>query len=560
MKKYFNNFNFLLLVFFLINLLQAIFTPIARDEAYYWVYSQSLAWGYFDHPPIISLLIKMGTLIFKGVLGVRFMTVILMTFSLFLIWQLIPESNKNHKNAIVLFFLLIFSCPVFNIYGFITTPDVPLIFFAVVYLFVFQKFTKNATLLNTLLLGLVSALLIYSKYHGGILILISIISHIKILKRYNIYLAGLIALLLIIPHILWQYNNNFVTFDYHLNQRTDGSFNIQNIGDYLLGAFSILNPALLILIIIFTFKKKVDSSFNKTLIFTLWGFLLFFLIYSCRGRIEAQWIAVSAIPLIILLHNLILTSEKLFKTAKIIAVPSIIILLIARVVIVLPLPLKTEFHLKQKPFYEAINKAADEEKVAFVNSYQNAAKYYFYTGDIAFSFNQIDYRKNQYDVGDYEDDFNNKKVFLVGNWPSSWFDTLALETGDSILFKIVERFPLITKLNIEMENVDLEFENTVEDSVDISITNPYNYDIIFNSTDLPFRLQLLCRYKNEKYFINVVNQSDIDTLPANSTQKFNLKFIPQDIPVNEYSLIFTISPGYLYPQAVSGNYKVKILN
>jgi hypothetical protein len=41
-------------IWLLINLIQAYFTGIAHDEAYYWMYSNNLAWGYFDHPPMVS--------------------------------------------------------------------------------------------------------------------------------------------------------------------------------------------------------------------------------------------------------------------------------------------------------------------------------------------------------------------------------------------------------------------------------------------------------------------------------------------------------------------------
>lgn len=558
LRKYLNDFNFYLLIFFLVNLLQAIFTPIGKDEAYYWVYSQNLAWGYFDHPPLVAVIIKIGTLIFSSEIGVRLMTVILTTFSLSLIWKIIPEKNKTGKNSVILFFLLIFSIPVFNIYGFFTTPDVPLLFFAVLYLYIFEKFVKNSNLLNTLLLGLCAALLIYSKYHGGILIIISILSQIKILKKYNIYLAGIVSVLLIVPHILWQINNDFATFDYHLNQRTDGSIKISNIINYLVGMFTILNPALLILIAILSVKKKIDVS-NKSLNFTLWGFLIFFFIYSFRGKIEAQWIAISAIPLVILLHDSILKSEKLVKISKFIFIPSIIIILIFRILIILPLPLKTEFHQQKKTYYQAIKKAADGKKVVFVNSYQEAAKYSFYTRENSISLNNVSYRKNQYDIGNFDYFFNNQKVFLVGNWNSAWLDTMKIETGDIIYYNIVKRLPVISKLKVKIKTENFEIINSVENQLEISITNPYNFDQIFNSADMPYILFILLIDKDKTYTL-YFSDINIETVKANSTEQFILKFTLSNIPEKEYKMLFLLKPGYIYEQVVSKTYKVNVKN
>ena len=47
----------------LVRLIAAGFTPLAIDEAYYWLWSKNLAGGYYDHPPMIAVLIRLGTLI-----------------------------------------------------------------------------------------------------------------------------------------------------------------------------------------------------------------------------------------------------------------------------------------------------------------------------------------------------------------------------------------------------------------------------------------------------------------------------------------------------------------
>ena len=50
----------------------AAVTPLAPDETYYWVWSQALAPGYLDHPPMVALWIRVGTWLFgMNPLGVR---------------------------------------------------------------------------------------------------------------------------------------------------------------------------------------------------------------------------------------------------------------------------------------------------------------------------------------------------------------------------------------------------------------------------------------------------------------------------------------------------------
>ena len=40
--------------------------PLSPDEAYYWVWSHALAAGYLDHPPMVALWVRAGTLRWRG--------------------------------------------------------------------------------------------------------------------------------------------------------------------------------------------------------------------------------------------------------------------------------------------------------------------------------------------------------------------------------------------------------------------------------------------------------------------------------------------------------------
>jgi hypothetical protein len=53
------------LLWLLLGLLQSGLTELQDDEAYYWVFSKYPDIGYFDHPPMIAFLVKMGYSIFS---------------------------------------------------------------------------------------------------------------------------------------------------------------------------------------------------------------------------------------------------------------------------------------------------------------------------------------------------------------------------------------------------------------------------------------------------------------------------------------------------------------
>ena len=189
----------------LINIVQAIFTPIIQDEAYYWMFSNNLDWGYFDHPPMVALLIKLGFYIAPNALGIRLLTVIFSALLIKIIWRLIPKENKTHKHTELIFFGLLLSIPIFTIFSFISTPDVALLLFSSLYLVAFLRLESKRSLINILFVATAAAFLIYSKYHGGVIILLSVILKPNFLKKKEIYIAGLLALIIVFPHFYWQY-------------------------------------------------------------------------------------------------------------------------------------------------------------------------------------------------------------------------------------------------------------------------------------------------------------------------------------------------------------------
>ena len=87
------------------NLLQAHFTELIFDEAYYWYYAKEMAWGYFDHPPMVALLIKIGSFFFNGELGVRLMSCLLSVGTFLILWSLIDSPKK--RGHVIPFFVLV---------------------------------------------------------------------------------------------------------------------------------------------------------------------------------------------------------------------------------------------------------------------------------------------------------------------------------------------------------------------------------------------------------------------------------------------------------------------
>lgn len=151
-----------LVIWTALNIIQAGFVEVHADEAYYWVYSRFLDWGYFDHPPMVALFIKIGDALLPSTLGLRLFTVITSTLSVYLLWKIVSQYAQNIK----LFILLFSGIVLFHVYGFITTPDSPLFFFTALFFYVYQRYEAENKIKWALILALVIACLLYSKYHG----------------------------------------------------------------------------------------------------------------------------------------------------------------------------------------------------------------------------------------------------------------------------------------------------------------------------------------------------------------------------------------------------------
>src|ERR1700761_2361519 len=118
---------YFLLGWTILNVIQAITAEIHADEAYYWLYSRFLDWGYFDHPPMVALFIRFGDSIMHNELGLRILTIAASTGSLYILWLILRDYGASAKLFVVVIACM-FMC---HMYGFTTTPDAPLFFFAV---------------------------------------------------------------------------------------------------------------------------------------------------------------------------------------------------------------------------------------------------------------------------------------------------------------------------------------------------------------------------------------------------------------------------------------------
>ena len=151
-------------------LLVAAATPLAPDEAYYWVWSRALAPGFPDHPPMVALWMRAGTgLAGEGALGVRLLAPLAAASGSVLLARagadLLGDRRRGVRAAVMLNATLLFGA------GAVTmTPDTPLLFFWTATLWALGRLLATGRGKWWLVAGAAVGLALDSKYTAGLLL------------------------------------------------------------------------------------------------------------------------------------------------------------------------------------------------------------------------------------------------------------------------------------------------------------------------------------------------------------------------------------------------------
>ena len=561
-----------LFLWFVINLLQGIFTEIQEDEAYYHLWGEHLDWGYFDHPPMVGLMTFLSSHLFNGILGVRFLTIVFSCLSLWVIWIIatynsIPSSpiDSNQRtiqhwndmgevdsqlytlHSTLLFFTLACSIVMFNIYGFVTTPDAALILFSALFLLFYQRYLADNSWKNAILMGLMMALMVYSKYHAFLFLGLIVFSNLKLLKNGKFWVACLVALALLTPHIIWQVDNGFPSFRYHLSGRSE-PFRWSYFWEYLPNQLLIFNPLMFGAVVYVLIKHKPkdwsvssyflamthkpkngviaseakqsrektpNEVFERGLKFILIGFFVFFWLMAFRGHVEPHWTIACMIPAVVLVYREALTNKKIEKFIHWFLLPSVLVIFILRILLMTPWAPHFGY---DKKYYKAFEQVAGDRPVVFRGSFQRPALYHYYTGKPSSTLRCYYDRMTQYDLWQFDRDWIGQPALVLG-MEGNLFETYAI--GD-VKFDghLTEHFQTANRLetHFKLANIgDTEkpvFHRGDTIFIDFSIYNPYDHPIDFHHPEFDMSLKLLFLDTNEVLY---GFHGDVGTIAPQST-------------------------------------------
>lgn len=555
-------------IWLIINLIQAYFTGLFNDEAYYFFYSRDLAWGYYDHPPLIAIFIRLGYLIFNNELGVRILYVLLSLGTILVIHKLSDVKND------LLFGVLIFSFLIFQITGFLAVPDSLLLFFTALFFLVYKRYTEESNMLNTLLLGVVMAGMLYSKYLGILIIFFTVISNFRLLWKRSFWIAVIVTTVIFIPHLIWQYRHNFPSFYYHLLERShDEYFRWSNFGDFIIGQFGQTNPFLFIPILYFLIRFKPLSHFDRAMKVTALGSLLLPFLLMLKGRVEANWTMAGLIPVFLIAYRIFESRPKFYRFLYFTGGFTLVIVMLIRILLINNfLPDKYSKQLKLdisgwNTFSQKVSKLAENRPVVFIGSYQNPSQYIFNTGKEAFSFNNALYRNNQFDLEGIEEQLQGREVMLVFPKKNIAPDDLkeySIKLTDSLLYPNGNyRYYIFEKdyrsynfLQADILLKDHEVEAGTEVTIPVVLKNPGGEPVVFNATDTGkvYLTYLLLQHGKPVIYEKF---EDISQLMLKDEYKTSFRMKVPDKP-GIYYLKISIKSRWLPPGINSRLFKVRV--
>jgi hypothetical protein len=535
---------FFLLLWFILNIVQVSFTELTSDEGYYWFYAQHLQWGYYDHPPMIAAMIKAGSVLFPGELGVRFLNVLFSTAGLYLFFRLLPKEYPGNNKT----YFVLLAAPLLHYLTFIVFPDGPLLFFSLLFLFLYKRFLQKQTWATSLLMGISLALMAYSKYHGVLVLLFTIMANPGLLRSGYFYLSLAVAAIFFVPHIGWQYQNGFPTISYHLSGRT-GSLSFKHVGEYISQQVFAIGPGLIFL----PFVIKTKDVFERTLKFIIIGTFLFFLFSSFKTFVHFHWTSIALFPLLyfaVAYYN-DPTKRRLFNG---LLVPFVVIFFMARVLLLIPfipdMHVGEDYYHGREQWAKEIAAVAGTRYVFMPNNLREVSLYSFYSGKQGVTFYNRPEKKSQYELWGYEDSLQGKDVAFVSKYPFAGSKALPNSLQQNLNYALLPSFTsyytgisiVAAIIHVQQDSLEAEVEIINHRSTLLALGKGLNGE----------PASLMISFERGRNIIQTFVLSTLDSAdviaPKNSLRRQGKMFV-KDLPRGRYTVFTGIRNGVL-PDAI----------
>jgi hypothetical protein len=271
---YKNKLLLLIIITAIIKCIAANTIELGNDEVYYYTYALHWQFNYFDHPPGITLLIKLFTadLFFSDQFFLRLGAIVCCSVSTYLIFQIGKRFFSENIGWIA---AVLYNTSLYSgiICGFFIMPDsLQTVFWLAAIYYLLAVHSSNKTK-DWLLFGFFTGLCMMCKIHGvflwfGFGVYILFVNR-KIFFRPQLYMSVLITAIVVSPILFWNMQNDFITFRYHGDRFGATGIHIDDFLQAFFGQLFYNNPVNVILTFValyFLTKRKMISDSIRLLL------------------------------------------------------------------------------------------------------------------------------------------------------------------------------------------------------------------------------------------------------------------------------------------------------
>ncbi len=273
--------------------------PLTEDEAYYRLWAQHPAFGYYDHPPMIAWWIRAGmTVAGDDALGVRLIPILATALTTWLAFDLARRLGGVEATALraAIWFNATLTI---GFGGLLAVPDAADAPFWTLTLWCLARTDGPAGWRWWLAAGAAAGLGTISKYSAlflgpGILLwLLLDPPRLRVLRTPWPWLAGVIAVAIFATNIAWNAEHGWVSFAKQFGRAGASRLAPQYLAELIVGQLLLLNPIIAAFLgraLAGRWRRPAPGSPDLRLpIAAAAPFAIYLVIHSLHDRVQAHW-------------------------------------------------------------------------------------------------------------------------------------------------------------------------------------------------------------------------------------------------------------------------------
>jgi 4-amino-4-deoxy-L-arabinose transferase-like glycosyltransferase len=298
-----------------LRLLWAALIMPTMDEGYHYLYAVHPDWSYFDHPPMVMLLVRAGLELCGGAvnnLSLRLCFILMFAGST---WILARFTARWFGSWAGVYAGLLWNlAPMFSIIvGAQAMPDGPFLFFSLLTMAALAHAlidvpTDKFAMRRWIWVGLSWGGALLSKYiavflpAGAVLFILLTPSKRRVLRTPGPYVATLIGMVAFLPVVYWNATHDWVSFTFQAGRAVGTEFRPVAAARMLLGQIGLLTPWLWLLLtgaLVGLMRHwRGQRPIEQLLVCMAVVPLTFFLAVSCVKNVHANWTMIGFVPLL----------------------------------------------------------------------------------------------------------------------------------------------------------------------------------------------------------------------------------------------------------------------